>query len=159
MQICRLTKQNIRPALELIEEVFEQFVAPTYPEMGVKTFRHFIRYENISERIDKREMTFYGAYVETELAGVIAMRKPQHISLLFVKGKYHRRGIAKKLFGMVKAYYEEQKPEKPYITVNASPYATEMYKRLGFYPLDVEQLKDGIRFTPMVYRLHDITGE
>ncbi|WP_334295796.1 GNAT family N-acetyltransferase [Clostridioides difficile] len=35
------------------------------------------------------------------------------------------------------------------ITVNSSPYAVEVYHKLGFKDTAVEQIVDGIRFTPM----------
>jgi predicted GNAT family N-acyltransferase len=34
-------------------------------------------------------------------------------------------------------------------TVNSSPYAVEFYEKRGFEKVSEEQLKDGIRFTPM----------
>ena len=153
MQICRLTKRNIKTGLELVEEVFDEFLEPIYTKMGVETFRYFIREENIISMMEKGEMIFYGAYVENELVGVIALRSPQHLSLLFVKQEYQRQGVAKKLFRMVRSLYVGKKLEKPYLTVNASPYAVEVYKRLGFAPIGKEEEKDGIRFTPMLFRL------
>ncbi len=36
-------------------------------------------------------------------------------------------------------------------TVNSSPYAVEIYRRLGFAPTDHEQITNGIRYTPMKY--------
>jgi len=35
------------------------------------------------------------------------------------------------------------------MTVNSSPYAVDIYRRLGFHAISEEQLTDGIRFTPM----------
>lgn len=35
------------------------------------------------------------------------------------------------------------------LTVNASPYAVEIYQHLGFLAVTEEQLMYGIRFTPM----------
>jgi len=40
------------------------------------------------------------------------------------------------------------------ITVNSSPYALEVYHRLGFIDKDREQTVDGIRFTPMACLLN-----
>lgn len=39
------------------------------------------------------------------------------------------------------------------MTVNASPYAIPVYRKLGFIDIDVEQVINGIRFTPMVYEI------
>ena len=75
------------------------------------------------------------------------MRQPQHIGGFFVRGDYHRNGIGRALFEAMKAEYEKQE-----FTVNSSPYAVEVYRHLGFTATDSEQLKDGIRYTPMIYR-------
>ncbi|WP_460645598.1 GNAT family N-acetyltransferase [Lacrimispora brassicae] len=37
------------------------------------------------------------------------------------------------------------------MTVNSSPYAVEIYHKLGFVDTDTEQLVNGIRFIPMEY--------
>ena len=77
-------------------------------------------------------------------------------SLLFVKASHPRRGVARKLFAVAKMSCKEEnkkKVGKAFITVNASPYAVEVYKKLGFSRLSEEQIKDGIRFTPMSYPL------
>ena len=155
MQICRLSGNNLSLALDLVWEVFMEFNAPSYSETGIKTFRHFISYENMSQMIENGDMVFYGCYEGNELVGVIAMRQTFHLSLLFVKKEYQNRGVARRLFAVVKKYCaEKQKGKKSsHITVNASPYAVEVYRRLGFSPITGEQLKDGIRYTPMAYQI------
>ena len=35
------------------------------------------------------------------------------------------------------------------MTVNSSRYAVGFYEKLGFIPLDKEQIANGIKFTPM----------
>lgn len=156
MQLCRVTEKNLSEVLELVKEVFDEFEAPEYEAMGVETFYHFIRYENIKEMMQKAEMLIYAAYDGSQLAGVIALRGEQHISLLFVKKQYQRQGVAKKLFAMIRSICEKKELEKKVITVNSSPYAVEVYRCLGFQPLAEEQTKDGIRFTPMKYRMEEI---
>ena len=37
------------------------------------------------------------------------------------------------------------------ITVNSSPYAVLVYRKLGFVETDTEQLADGMRYTPMKF--------
>ena len=126
MQICRLYEKQLDKALELVWNVFEECDAPDYEEMGIRTFRHFISHENITEKVRSGEMVFFGAYDKNELIGVISMRSGFHISLLFEENPYLRQ-----------------------ITVNASPYGKPAYQAMGFCPLSKEQKKDGMRFTPM----------
>lgn len=68
--------------------------------------------------------------------------------MLFVNKEYHSRGIARSL---VQTVVERCKSEGNIsnITVNSSPYAIEVYHRLGFLDTDKELTVNGIRFTPM----------
>lgn len=149
MQICRITTDKLRDALELVWEVFEQFEVPDYEEMGIQTFRYFIDYSHMVEKVRQGEMTFWGCYLHNYLVGVIALRTGQHISLLFVRGQFHHLGIATSLVDVVIDQVAASDPEIRAVTVNASPYAVGFYKKIGFLPLKEEQKADGIRFTPM----------
>ncbi len=136
MQICKIVPEKLRPALE-------------YEEMGIQTFRHFIEYHNMVEKVNQGEMKFYGCYLNQYLIGVIALRTGQHISLLFVRGKFHHLGVATKLMKVVENEVLAQNPKIRAVTVNASPYAVGFYEKNGFVALNKEQKADGIRFTPM----------
>ncbi|MEE3468118.1 MAG: GNAT family N-acetyltransferase [Eubacterium sp.] len=149
MQLCKLSTGQLRDALELVWEVFSEYEAPDYEEMGVKTFQHFIEYHAMVEKVESGEMKFWGCYQNSYLVGVIAIRPGQHISLLFVRGQFHHLGIASRLVRIAIAAIRDAGPELPAVTVNSSPYAVEFYKKIGFEPIDSEQKKDGIRYTPM----------
>ncbi len=151
MEIIKLKKSHIRNVLELVWAVFQEFEAPDYSRQGIEEFRKFISYNSIIEKFDKGEMCFWGCIDNDNLTGVIATRGVNHICMLFVNKKYHRRGIARSLFETVEEICKSQDINK--ITVNSSPYAIEFYHRLGFFDSDKEQTVDGIRFTPMVYLL------
>ncbi|WMI80012.1 GNAT family N-acetyltransferase [Anaerotignum sp. MB30-C6] len=134
--------ENREKALRLVLSVFMQYEAPEYSEQGIKTFTDFI---NSKECIDGLEL--HGAFDGEEIVGVIATRNNgKHISLFFVDGRYHRRGIGRKLFETIVKKISGEK-----ITVNSSPYAVEVYKKLGFVPDSDEQLTDGLRYTPMTF--------
>ena len=149
MQICKLNTSQLRTALELVWEVFDEYEAPDYEEMGIKTFQHFIEYHSMFDRMESGEMKFWGCYQNSYMVGVIAIRPIQHISLLFVRGQFHHLGVASRLVRMAISDIREGKPEIPYVTVNSSPYAVEFYKKVGFKPLGPEETRDGIRFTSM----------
>ena len=149
MQICRMNPDHLRDALELVWEVFEEFEAPDYEEMGVQTFRHFIEYHSMLEKVNSGEMKFWGCYQNSYLVGVIAIRPVQHISLLFVRKQFHHLGIATMLVRKVIADVRASGPEIPAVTVNSSPYAVDFYKAVGFESLGPEEARDGIRFTSM----------
>ena len=144
-QIRRLRTDEIQAALNLMWEVFLQFEAPEYPDEGVRTFR-----ANLDDKDKTSRLRFWGAFDGETLIGTICVREPQHIGGFFVRGEYHRQGIGRALFEAMKGEFAKQE-----YTVNSSPYAVEVYRHLGFAATDSEQLADGIRFTPMVYRRCD----
>ncbi len=123
-------------ALQLVWEVFQEFESPDYTQEGINEFYKSIHDENYISML-----TMYGAFLNGELVGVIATRNNgRHIALFFVDGKYHRQGIGKQLFEAVRT-------DK--MTVNSSPYAVGIYRKLGFKAVDEEQSVNGLRFTPM----------
>lgn len=145
-QITNLSELTI--AMNLVESVFMEFEAPEYSQEGIQTFLDYISISNIKEKIEQKELSVWCAKLEKEIVGVIAMRPPNAISLLFVDKEHHKKGIAKTLFHYILNHYPINGTT---ITVNSSPYAVEIYRRLGFIELDSEQIKDGIRFYPMIY--------
>ena len=143
MKINKLVEQEILQALKLVWTVFLEFEAPDYSEQGVQTFKNYIADKTIMSKLE-----FYGAFVDDELLGIIAMRNKSHIIMLFTKKEYHRKGIAKALFNYVLGITDSK-----IITVNSSPYAVEIYHKLGFINTENEKEIDGIKFTPMWYQL------
>lgn len=141
IKIKKLTKKHTDDALTLCLDVFLQFEAPDYTEEGVEEFRNTLGNADFV-----KNLRLYGAFENDELAGVLATRDTNHISLFFVKAEYQRRGIGKRLFlHMLKDCDCKE------FTVNSSPYAVEIYRHLGFNETDTEQTTNGIRYTPMKY--------
>lgn len=150
MIIKELHKEDIKKALTLVWSVFEEFEVPDYSEQGVKCFQEFINYESIIEKFTRGEIVLWGNFMNNDLVGVIAIRDKNHICMLFVSKDFHRQGIARNLFETILAACCKD-DDIDSITVNSSPYAVEIYQRLGFVSTDVEQTLNGIRFTPMRY--------
>jgi GNAT superfamily N-acetyltransferase len=149
MEIRTLDAQDITAAMELVWQVFSEFESPDYSEEGSATFKAFIEEpSNITGKMAIGELHLWGAFDGTKIVGVIAIRPPLHISLLFVDKAYQRKGIARKLFETVISD-RVITGEHTSITVNSSPYAVEIYCHLGFVATDEEQTKNGLRFTPM----------
>jgi GNAT superfamily N-acetyltransferase len=143
MEVRKLDRSEIERALELVWSTFLSYEAPDYTQEGIDTFGMWLKDPSFISRL-----VFYGAFETQELAGVLATRNNgSHVALFFVKGENHRRGIGRRLF-------EEVLKESPsdFMTVHSSPFALEVYHRLGFSDTDREQQKNGIRFTPMIYR-------
>lgn len=142
MEIKKVDELQISKAIKLIWETFLQFEAPEYSVEGVQSFRDFIENKEMIQTLE-----FWGAYDNNELKGVIATNENRkHICCFFVKAEYHRQGIGKKLWE-----YLRDNSQNEIITVNSSPYAVPVYHNLGFTDTDIEQLTDGIRYTPMKF--------
>ena len=142
-KVKNLQAEQLAEALSLVWEVFCRFEAPEYSEEGITEFKNFL---NNEEEIGK--LDFYGAFDKaSDIVGVLAMRKPAHISLFFVKAEYHRQGIGRQLFEKMLSDYQPQ--GIGVFTVNSSHYAVEVYRKLGFKLTGNECITNGIRYTPM----------
>jgi predicted GNAT family N-acyltransferase len=85
--------------------------------------------------------------------GAIEVRDYNHISLLFVHMAHQRQGIARELLRRALAICCRYRPSLRQVDVNSSPNAVVAYARLGFRQRGPEQIKNGIRFVPMVLDL------
>ena len=140
-----LAAGDIPAALSLAWEVFSEFESPVYSEEGTEEFRRCLHDEHYLEGI-----RYYGAFDGETLVGEIGFRPGQgHICFFFVKGSCHRRGIGTRLFRRLLCDVPQGT-----ITLNASPYGLPFYQALGFRPVGEEQTVNGIRFTPMAYRVN-----
>ena len=143
MEIKKIEFENLDKALDLTWKTFLEYEAPDYSQEGIEEFKKSI---DDKEWLLARE--FYGAYQDNILLGLIATKDKSHIALFFVDGKYHRRGIGRKLFEKV---LEEN--DKDYFTVNSSPYAKEVYEHLGFECVNSIQCINGLKFYPMAMKV------
>lgn len=140
MEIRELTKEEYGMALALTWEVFQTFEAPDYTPQGADTF-----YASIHDAVYLAQLCIYGAFESDALIGVLATRSGgTHIALFFMRGAYHRRGVGRQLF-----LHACRNNPTGQMTVNSSPYAVEIYRRLDFCETDAELTADGIRYTPM----------
>jgi GNAT superfamily N-acetyltransferase len=114
----------------------------------VAEFKRYIEPDAVSERLSKGELSIWICLHESSVVGVIALRPPCHISLLFVDKQHHHQGIARALFEHVLKSVKAKGKHKE-MTVFSSPYAAGFYRKVGFIDTDAEQTVNGIRFIPM----------
>jgi GNAT superfamily N-acetyltransferase len=76
------------------------------------------------------------------LVGMLHLREPRHVAMLFVRSSFQRSGIARALLASAGDANCE-------FTVNSSPNAVGAYERLGFRVTGPEQCVRGIRSTPL----------
>jgi len=129
----------------LVENVFNEFVAPTYVPEGIREFMKYVTPEKLIKRSEENHSTVI-AESYGRIVGMVEMRNGDHISLLFVEPREQKRGIARGLMQRVIALHNCQ-----HITVNSSPNAEPIYTRLGFTADGPEQTTHGIRFVPMTW--------
>ena len=143
----QLVEAELKEALALVWETFLKFEAPDYTAEGVETFRKFIDVDEFRLQFLAEGFYAWGCFAGEAMVGMIALRDIQHVTLFFVKEEFHQLGIGKQLFALAKmtAVVEGAKE----MTVNSSPFAVEVYERLGFAPTDTMQMVDGIQFLPM----------
>lgn len=58
MEIIQLQKDDLKNALDLVWEVFEEFEAPDYSIEGIDEFRKFISYDSIADHFSKGNLIF-----------------------------------------------------------------------------------------------------
>ena len=152
IMIKHIFADDLKPALELVNKVFTEFVAIDYSEQGNATFTSYLenKYEEVAADIHSGNKKLWGYYKDGEIVGVIGTRNTTHISLMFVDKNYHRQGIATQLLNTVISNIIINLDNKE-ITVNSSPYAVKVYEHLGFTKTAEQQEKDGIIFVPMKY--------
>jgi predicted GNAT family N-acyltransferase len=138
-------------AMLLAYQTFLQFDAPDYTAEGIENFRRFVSDEELRKLFIAGSYQLFVASLHGQIIGMLSLREKKHISLLFVDSRFHRNGIGAALIRYACSYAEADHGEKR-VTVNASPYATDFYLRIGFRKLGTEMTADGIRFTPMEIR-------
>jgi len=133
---------------DLVFRTFNEFIAPHYSQAGILEFLKYIRPSSLLGRLQKDHFVLV-ATAQRKIIGIIEVRGNSHISLLFVEKPFQKRGISRELVRRALQICLEGKSDLSKITVNASPNSVKIYKHLGFRQEGPEQIKEGIRFTPM----------
>ncbi len=149
----RLDEVNL--VSDLVLRSFSAFIAPGLNEEGQTKIFNFAHPENLATRHAAGHFTLV-AEIDDQLAGMIQVRCPSHVLMLYVDEPFHRRGIAQHLMQSAVERIRLESPEVELVTVNSSTYAVTAYHRMGFEAISEELCQGGVVFTPMVLRLHPI---
>ncbi len=134
---------------KLIEGVFDEKVAHLYSEEGVRTFKGYIELGKMQERMKRNYWALIAENKDLEIIGTIFFKDRNHINLFFVRADLEWKGVGKALLEKAVKISMEEDPSLQRITVNSSPNSLEVYKKMGFKPVDKEKVLHGIRFIPM----------
>lgn len=151
-QIRSAYRNEWQDAMALAWKTFLRFEADVYTSEGVNNFRNFITDSTLYRMFVMGAYQMFVALDQGKVIGMITLRNPTHISLLFVDEKYHRRGIGRALVKYLTEYLLSEVGVSK-VTVNSSPYGVEFYHKLGFRDIRSEEKKDGIIYTPMEFIL------
>ncbi|MDE5576168.1 MAG: GNAT family N-acetyltransferase [Oscillospiraceae bacterium] len=152
LTVKRITEEaDLQAALKLAENVFMQFEAPAFSERGVESFLSFLWGKRVREMFADDSFAVWNCYSGETLAGMLALRDREHISLAFVRSDFHRQGIGRMLYAAAKAEASAHGTKR--ITVNASDYGIPFYRAMGFRETDMRLLTDGILYTPMAAKI------
>ena len=146
--INKIQKGDEHEISAMVKRVFEDFVASDYTSDGRRRYLEFINPSTIYSRNFCGDSHTLVCRAGDRIVGILEIQGWKHILLLFVDSEFHGRGIARELLGRA-IKFSKEKAESKAVTVNASPYAEPIYKKLGFVPLATQTVKDGIKYTPM----------
>ena len=151
MQIRPANVKDASAISDLIKRLSPFFIA--HPDgAGTEPFFAKMSAEKTAQLISSSNCSYWVAEVDGQFVGVVAMRDHTHLFHLFVDERFHRMGIATQLWDVAKAFAQKA-GNKQGFTVNSSPYAVQLYERLGFKAVGERSEKDGILFIPMYLSL------
>jgi len=150
--IKQLKESQIEEFSKFIRLVFDEFVSIDYSAEGNATFYEYIEIKEIEKRFTQGNI-FLIEENNNRIIGGIEIRNLNHICLLFVDKEFQNKGIAKALFKRALEYIREKDPNITFIEVNSSPYAKEIYKRMGFKEKSNLKETNGIKYYELVYEI------
>ncbi|HCE1552019.1 TPA: GNAT family N-acetyltransferase [Vibrio parahaemolyticus] len=142
-----VTQEDQQLLLALGESVNEEFVIPYLSSDGQEAMRN-ARKGDIEQATNTDIYTSIKAVKNGAIVGYVAWREGNYIAQLYVSAKNQNQGIGRGLINQMKRHSGVSS-----IELKASVNAVGFYKRLGFQFVDTEQVKNGIRYVPMVLKL------
>lgn len=148
MEIRILTEQEISKALSLARGVFDFCVGGNVPDPQlVDGFMEYSSENNIRRMQADGSITLWGAFEQGQMAGMSAMQKEGHITMLYVFPVFQRRGIGRQLLKTMRAYGRSAYGHS-YVTVNAMPiYTAAYFQKRGF--AQIKQAAGGCPYVSM----------
>ena len=122
-------REEWEDAMALAWKTFLDFEADDYTLEGIRSFEDFITDNTLYCMFIMGAYPMFVAADGKRLAGMITARSNAHIRKLceYLRGE---SGVRR-------------------VTVNAAPFSTGFYHKVGFVDLQPEQTSSGIRYTPM----------
>lgn len=90
-----------------------------------------------------------GVFSEGTMVGIVLMRKPSSVGMLFVHPGCLRQGIGRQLWEQARSHIEASFPGVNTVELNSTPYALAFYRSVGFVPISAQFTIAGCRATRM----------
>lgn len=129
----------------LVRSLARYFLADPERPQDAEAFFRTLFPEAIAANLEGGRFRYHLLEADGALAGVVGVRDGSHLYHLFVEERFHRRGLATRLWEHARR--DAGDPER--FTVNASLIAVPLYERLGFAATGPVVVQDGIAFRPM----------
>ncbi|NRA71116.1 MAG: GNAT family N-acetyltransferase [Gammaproteobacteria bacterium] len=147
LQIRKGTVNDVAQISDLISRNSKLLLVDDFDDGGLEFFLRSVEAKSIREYMEQG-FSYFVASENDDVIGVIAIKDYSHMFHLFVDKNHHQRGIAKKLWDVIRGY-SLKKGNKGYFTLNSTTYALPIYQRWGFEQTSEAQRSYGIRYTPM----------
>lgn len=133
----------------LVEEVFDEFVAPDFSAEGAAEFKRSILPRDLLERHLSGKSFTMVAEEGVEPVGMIDIGGGSHVRLFFVRRDRQGRGIGGTLMRLAVERLRWEEPGMEAVTADSPPRAVPVYESLGFTVTRPGRVKNGMRLTPM----------
>lgn len=132
----------------LVQASFLEFVAHEWEPSAVE---NFLRESSPIEMTRFIAKAAFSAIVcaNGRPVGFILLAPANQLKALFVDKSWHRRGIARWLWSLARGHLKATQPDVETIELNASTFAVETYRALGFYPISPPFRRQGCLATRM----------
>ena len=141
-------REEWNEAMRVVWRTFERFNAEVCTEEGAAYFRRFLFSEELEQAFCEGRYQLMVALDGTRVIGVGSLRNVNHLSLLFVEEAYHLQGVGSAILEVLCAYLRDEGGEHR-LTLTASPYAREFYRKLGFVETKAKHYPPGLPVTFM----------
>ncbi|MFA6291352.1 MAG: GNAT family N-acetyltransferase [Victivallales bacterium] len=152
IRIQPLVPDDVEVAARVVMETFRTHVAPHYSQQGIEEFAKYAEPDSLQGRHGHGHQT-WTAKIGDAIVGVLEIRFPNHIAMLFVSTNHQGIGIGRRLVEHAKAQVLNVSPDAETLTVHSSPNAIPAYRKLGFRECGGMQEKNGIKFQQMTMEL------
>ncbi|TBR41613.1 GNAT family N-acetyltransferase [Marinomonas agarivorans] len=143
MSIRRATKEDAEKLSDLVKSLAHFYLDHSTDELP-QWLTDTLTSDAFVKRLASKEYINFIYEQDSDIAGYISLKKPNHIYHLFVSEQYQGNGISRLLWNHAKSSVAATS-----FTLRSSVYAIPIYKRFGFVESDAIGTKDGISFQPM----------